>query len=117
MNWVTHWFGTFFDVFQNNKYVVPREPSWPKEIQAILMVCKFTTTTLRTDNERNVYNLMNFIGDIGGVVDVILLVLGIFINPFQEHSFVMKALKKLYLVKSKIKTPFIVKEALQAEKP
>lgn len=64
------------------------------------MVCKFTTTTLTSYNERAVYNLMNFIGDIGGVVDVILIFLGMFIYPFQEHSFKMKALKKLYLVKT-----------------
>lgn len=107
MDWVTSWEGSFFDIFQNIKFIVPRDQSWPATHKDLLMACKFSKTNLLTKNERSVYNLINFIGDIGGVVDVILVAIGIFINPFQEHSLTITALKKLFLVKTKMKSPFV----------
>lgn len=44
---------------------------------------------------------MSFIGDIGGVVDVLIFVLGIIINPVQYLNFILKALEKLFLAKTK----------------
>ena len=54
----------------------------------------------KTSHQREVYNLFDLIGDLGGVLEVILAVLGLFILPVSEHSFVMKALSKLYLART-----------------
>lgn len=44
---------------------------------------------------------MDFIGDIGGVSEVFIFMLGIFIIPFSKFSFVLKAVQKLFLAKTK----------------
>lgn len=41
------------------------------------------------------------IGELGGITKVIMFVFGFFLYPISEHSFTLKALKKLYLAKSK----------------
>ena len=40
------------------------------------------------------------IGELGGITKVIMFVFGFFLYPISEHSFTLKALKKLYLAKS-----------------
>jgi len=49
---------------------------------------------------RSVYGLLDLIGDLGGVSDLIIKFLGIFMLPISNFSFVFKALENLYLVKS-----------------
>ena len=46
---------------------------------------------------------MQFIGAIGGVIDILIYIFSIFINPISEFSFFLSAIKKLYLVKVKKK--------------
>ena len=41
------------------------------------------------------------IGELGGITKVIMFVFGFFLYPISEHSFTLKALRKLYLAKSK----------------
>jgi len=43
-------------------------------------------------HSREVYNTLDLIGDLGGVLEVISLVFAVFLVPFSEHSFVLKAL-------------------------
>ena len=50
--------------------------------------------------KREVYNLLDLMGDLGGVLEVMIFVCGIMLYPISEHSFVLKALNLLYLVKS-----------------
>ena len=49
---------------------------------------------------RKTYTLLNMIGELGGITKVIMFVFGFFLYPISEHSFTLKALKKLYLAKS-----------------
>jgi hypothetical protein len=50
---------------------------------------------------RKTYTILNMIGELGGITKVIMFVFGFFLYPISEHSFVLKALKKLYLAKSR----------------
>ena len=50
---------------------------------------------------RKVYDIVQLIGDLGGVTGVLTLVLGFFILPISEASFIMKSAKRMFLVKTK----------------
>jgi len=50
---------------------------------------------------REAYNLMDLIGDLGGVLELMALLFSFIISPISEFSFFLKALEKLYLVKTK----------------
>ena len=52
------------------------------------------------NHQRKIYNLLDLLGDLGGVTEVIMICFGIFIYPISEHSFVIKALKKVYMAKT-----------------
>jgi hypothetical protein len=58
-------------------------------------------------HSRSVYTLLDLLGDYGGLQEMFFLLLGFFIAPFSEHSFVLSAIKKLYLVKTEDKTLFM----------
>ena len=47
------------------------------------------------DNTREVYNVLDLLSDLGGVLEIISLVLGVFILPISEFSFILKAAKRL----------------------
>ena len=50
--------------------------------------------------ERSIYGVLDLIGDIGGVLEVLVSVVGILMYPLTEYSFVLKALQKLYLART-----------------
>ena len=45
-------------------------------------------------------------GDLGGVLEVLIGFLGVLLFPISEHSFIMKALSILYLARTKDKHVF-----------
>ena len=47
------------------------------------------------------YDIVQLIGVLGGVTGVLTLVLGFFILPISEASFIMKSAKRMFLVKTK----------------
>ena len=50
---------------------------------------------------RKVYNLINFLGDLGGVIEDFIYVFGCLIFPISRYSFEVKLFEKLYLAKTK----------------
>ena len=52
-------------------------------------------------HERTVYNFLDLLGDMGGLVDIIVSFFGIVLFPMSKFSFILKALEKLYQVSSK----------------
>lgn len=44
---------------------------------------------------------MNLLGALGGITNVIMILFNGIIKPINEHSFVLKAAKKLYFARSK----------------
>lgn len=41
--------------------------------------------------KRQVYGILDLLGDLGGVTEVIMICFGIFLYPISEHSYIMKA--------------------------
>ena len=60
----------------------------------------------RVDHSREAYNLLDFIGDLGGVYEIIFQLFAIFISPITKYSFILRALQRLYIVKTKRKNLF-----------
>ena len=44
---------------------------------------------------------MDLLGDLGGVVEIVLLSFGFFINSISEHSFYTNSISKLYMANTK----------------
>jgi len=42
-------------------------------------------------HSRQVYNVLDLLGDLGGVVEVVMVFFGIFLYPLSKHNFVLKA--------------------------
>ena len=63
------------------------------------IVFKSTKDILK--HKREVYSLLSLIGDLGGVLEIFVLLFIFIINPITDFSFKMKAIQKLYLVKTK----------------
>ena len=55
---------------------------------------------------REAYNLLDLMGDLGGVLEVFIFACSFLLSPIFEHSFVMKALSILFLARTSDKTMF-----------
>jgi hypothetical protein len=61
-------------------------------------------------HKRTTYNLLDLMSDLGGVMELFLLIVGYFIAPVSEHSFIMKAIRMVYMAKTKDTKIFCDKE-------
>lgn len=59
---------------------------------------------------RRIYSLFDLLGDLGGVTEVIMICFGFMLYPISEHSFYLKAFKKLFIAKTEDETIFIQKK-------
>ena len=50
--------------------------------------------------EREVYNLIDLLGDLGGVLEILVMICGVFLFPVSEFKFILKAFELLYIAKS-----------------
>jgi len=57
-------------------------------------------------HKRKIYDLLDLLGDVGGVSSILIFVFSFICDPITHHSFVMKAMKKLYMVRTKDDTVF-----------
>lgn len=55
----------------------------------------------RIKHVRETYRLLDILGDLGGVTEVIMLLFSFFLLPISEHSFILKALQKMYLARTR----------------
>ena len=53
------------------------------------------------------YGIFDLLGDLGGVLEVIMIIFGIFLYPVSEHGFVMKAANKLFFARTNRNDVFI----------
>jgi hypothetical protein len=68
------------------------------------------------EHSRRKYALFDLLGDLGGVTEVIMIFFGIFLYPISEHSFVIKAAKKLFYARTNRDDIFVPRADPQAEK-
>jgi hypothetical protein len=67
-------------------------------------------------HSRKVYNLLDLIGALGGVLEIIVSVLGFFFLPISSHMFTLKALEKLFLARSHDNQVFVKVSHLKNDK-
>ena len=51
-------------------------------------------------NQRIVYSLMDYLGDMGGIYELVVRALGVFIFSISNHSFIVSSMKRMFLVKT-----------------
>ena len=51
-------------------------------------------------HSRKVYALFDILGDLGGVIEVIMIVFGFIFFPISEHSYIIRASKKLFYART-----------------
>ena len=49
---------------------------------------------------RQVYGLLDILGDLGGVLEVIMVVMGALLMPIAEHHFTLQAAKRIFMAKT-----------------
>ena len=49
---------------------------------------------------------MSMLGDFGGLQEVLFIFIAFLVAPYAEHSFILKAIRKLYLAKTSSKQLF-----------
>jgi len=52
-------------------------------------------------HSRRVFGWFDLLGRLGGITNVMMILFGIFVYPISEHSYILKAAKKLFIAKSK----------------
>ena len=62
-------------------------------------------------HRRESYIIFDVLGDLGGVIEILVFLFGIFLLPVSEYSFNMSAISRLYYVKSKDHTEFFDKQS------
>ena len=55
---------------------------------------------MKNSHTREVYNILDLIGDLGGVFDILVRFFAIFISPVAEFLFTTKAISKLFLART-----------------
>ena len=65
---------------------------------------------------RSIYGFLDLLGDLGGVMEIILLAFGFFLNPFSEHSFLLNAANSLFYARTDQEGMFKEKDKDEKEK-
>jgi hypothetical protein len=96
MDWFESYTNSFYDVNRIDIFEVPRYTTTINpllsDFKHQLVEINVSLTSVKIENIRSSYNLMTFIGDLGGVSQILVFVLGLFINCVSEHSFFVKAI-------------------------
>ena len=53
------------------------------------------------NHSRRVFGWFDLLGKLGGITHVMMIIFGVFLFPISEHSFVLKAAKKLWIARTK----------------
>ena len=69
----------------------------------------------RMEHTREAYDVTDLIGDLGGVLEVMISFIGIFLFSISRHSFSLKILEKLFLARSNDKKIFSVAKISKAD--
>ena len=105
----------FFDISRTIKTEADIAHHHINFMDKILFQSKFFLDMQSINHNRSIYNLLDLLGDLGGVTEVIMAVLGIFLFPISEHSFIIKAAKIVFLAKTKDENMFKHKEKYQTK--
>ena len=66
----------------------------------MLVKTNFFLSGKQINNSRQVYGFIGLLGDLGGVLEVIMVVAGGVLFPISKHHFTLQAAKRIYLARS-----------------
>jgi hypothetical protein len=87
------------DTFFTPGKTLTRQKS-PKVMKGVIFETYLWRHNQSVKHYRLVYDFLGVLGDLGGVTEVIMLIFGFFLYPVSEHSFMLQAIKKLYLART-----------------
>ena len=92
---------TFYDIenIGSKAYALSYHDKLP-EVRNSVVQYKLYRDNIEILHERKVYSIQDLMGDLGGVIEILLVVFSIFLCPISEHSFNVQAIKKLYLART-----------------
>ena len=65
------------------------------------------------NHQRSSYHLLDLLGDLGGIFELLTGSIGLLMFKVSEHSFILKALKNLFMVNTSDEDIFGLKEGLR----
>ena len=78
--------GNFFKIGK----IIPRNYVAPEDSLEIYNTYMYLSST-NIKYQRKTYDLLDLLGDLGGVTEVVMLLFGFFLFPLTEHSFTLVA--------------------------
>ena len=84
----------YFDFSKDYKTQIPYQ--YDDEVLQLNIFLDDKSTVIK----REIYNALDLLGDLGGIRDIVIVILGIFLFPYSEFSYNLKALRKLFLVET-----------------
>ena len=58
-------------------------------------------------HQREVYTIIDALGDLGGIIEITIIVFGIVFLPISRHSFYLKASRFMFFARSKDSNLFV----------
>ena len=55
----------------------------------------------QTDHSRKIFGWLDLLAKLGGITNVCMMLFGFFLFPISEHSYVLKAAKKLFIARTR----------------
>ena len=62
---------------------------------------EFDMSIQEIEHTRTVYGVLDLFGDVGGILDIFVLIFGIFIFPYSEHSFKLSSAHTFFMAKTR----------------
>ena len=96
LGWPTYT-GTFFIISET--FNRPQLMSRHDNIQFFSSTIMLQQESIR--HIRYIYSLLDILGAVGGITEVLMLCFGFFLFPISQHSFILQALRRLYKARTK----------------
>ena len=83
--------GTFFQIGSMIKI-----PIHKNKFPGQLFLCDLYLQKESIIHKREIFNLFDFMGDIGGVIEIMIIIFGFVLFPISQQSFILKFTKSLF---------------------
>ena len=97
--------GSYFDISTNLQR--PLKKSSSPEYNDLLAQSVLFLEPSTASFEREAYNSLALLGDLGGVLEVIMLFIGFFVRPLSAHSFIQESARKLFFARTSQEDLFV----------
>ena len=65
----------------------------------IIFLFRLVADIFETHTKREVFNILDFLGSIGGILEILKGILEIILSPWAEFSFTLDAISTFFIVK------------------